>query len=204
MAAIENARKQLTKDRASQEHLVISITNELENLEVEKEQIVTLEQTQLIFIKAAEATQKKLEIHISKLVTMAISSVFGSDVYEFQLEFIKKRGKTEADLWLIRNGIKMKPIDSVGGGVIDVVSFALRVAFWALNKTTRPIFILDEPFKMLSRNRVGKAMSMMRMLSEKLKLQMIMVSHIEQLISGSDKTFDVKLENGKSVVINEG
>jgi DNA repair exonuclease SbcCD ATPase subunit len=194
------AKKQLYKDRASQEHLEKSIETESKKLKIEQDHLVDIDQAQTIFVKAAEDTQKKLEVHISRLVTTAISSVFGTGVYDFELDFIKRRGKTEADLWLVRNGQRMKPIDSVGGGVVDVVSFALRVAFWALSKNTRPIFILDEPFRNVSNNYVSKALDMMKMLSEKLELQIIMISHNKVLIEGADRIFHVELSNDISTV----
>jgi DNA repair exonuclease SbcCD ATPase subunit len=194
---IAEKESRLSKDRASQNFLKEGLKQETKSLEAEKTKLERLDKVQGLFQKAAENTQKNLEVHISKLVTTALSAVFDSS-YEFSLEFIKKRGKTEADLWLIRNGEKMKPIDSVGGGVLDVTSFALRIAFWALTKPTRPVFILDEPFKHLNSARMGKAMDMLKMLSEKLGLQIIMISHIKKLIDGADKKFDISIHNGIS------
>ena len=114
------------------------------------------------------------------------------DPYEFELEFVIKRGKTEANLWFVRNDAKFSPMDTAGGGAIDVASMALRIAAWSINKNTRPIIILDEPFKNLSENLQDRAASMLRMLSEKLDLQIIMVSHINNLVKNSDKIIEVK------------
>lgn len=44
----------------------------------------------------AEQTQKKLEYHISNLVSMALASVF-PEPYVFNLRFVQKRNKTEAE-----------------------------------------------------------------------------------------------------------
>ena len=41
---------------------------------------------------------------------------------------------------------------------------------------------------------------MLKMLSEKSNIQIVMVSHIKKLISGADKEFKLSLVNGKSVL----
>jgi DNA repair exonuclease SbcCD ATPase subunit len=191
------ATEQFVKDRASRDHLLTRLKEEKKQLSGLTSNMGQLDQIHSLFMKAAEDTQKNLEIHISRLVTTALSAVFDSS-YEFKLEFVKKRGKTEADLWLVKNGSQMKPIDSVGGGVLDVTSFALRIAFWALTKPTRPIFILDEPGKHVSIDKLPKVMDMLKMLSEKLGLQIIMVSHNQTFINGANKKFDIAIHNGKS------
>jgi len=38
------------------------------------------------------------------------------------------------------------------------------------------------------------------MLSEKAKIQIVMVSHIKKLINGADKEFNLTLVNGKSII----
>jgi DNA repair exonuclease SbcCD ATPase subunit len=144
---------------------------------------------------AGKKTQQQLEYHISSIVTTAIMSVFEEDI-EFQVEFVERRGKTEADFWFIKNGEKIKPIASSGGGLLDITSFALRISFWNLKKT-RAVMIFDEPMRFLSKDLVPKAIEMIKMLSEKLGLQFIMVSHIADFIEGSDKNFVI--ENGKIV-----
>jgi DNA repair exonuclease SbcCD ATPase subunit len=144
---------------------------------------------------AGKQTQQQLEYHISSIVTAAIVSVFEEDI-EFQVEFVERRGKTEADFWYIKNGEKVKPISSSGGGLLDITSFALRISFWNLKKT-RAVMIFDEPMRFLSKDLVPKAVDMMRMLADKLGLQFIMVSHVPDFIEGADKNFII--ENGKIV-----
>ena len=133
------------------------------------------------------------------MVSSALAAIW-DDPYEFKLEFVQKRNKTEAELWIVREGEKMKPLDASGGGVVDVLSLALRMAFWSLDKTKRPLLLLDEPLKMLSKNKAKLAMEMLQMLSSKLGIQILMVSHNEEFIAGADKQFRVSLKNGVSIV----
>jgi len=153
---------------------------------------------QALIQKVAKETQQKLEYHIGNVVTMAQAAVF-PDPYGFELEFVERRGKTECDIWFVKDGERMEPMFSSGGGALDIASFALRCAFWSL-KRTRSTIILDEPMKFLSRDLQDKASEMIKMLSEKLGLQFIIVSHIDELISSADKVFRVSQEKGISKV----
>lgn len=196
---IIKAQTKLSKDRATQEYLSEKLRNEEKSLLSLQRNANDLLEVRALFQKAAQDTQQKLEFHISNLVSTALAAVF-DDPYTFQLEFVQKRNKTEAELWFVRNGEKMKPIDASGGGAVDVASFALRIAFWSLTKKTRPLIILDEPFKHLSADLQNRASDMLKMLSENLGLQIILVSHIDQLISNADKEFKVSLNRGRSEV----
>lgn len=196
---VNKALAKLSKDRATQEYLQEKLSNDEKSLIALKRSADDLLEVRALFQKAAQDTQQKLEFHISNLVSTALAAVF-DDPYTFQLEFVQKRNKTEAELWFVRNGEKMKPIDASGGGAVDVASFALRIAFWSLTKKTRPLIILDEPFKHLSSDLQNRASDMLKMLSENLGLQIILVSHIDQLILNAAKEFKVSLNRGKSEV----
>lgn len=200
MVDLAQIKNQLNKDRASQTYLQNKLEKEEGNLKIIKTKYDDLLKVRGLFQKAAQDTQQKLEFHISNLVSTALAAVF-ENPYEFQLEFVQKRGKTEADLWFVKNNQKMKPVDASGGGACDIASLALRAAFWSLTKSTRPIFIIDEPFRNLDATRQSSALEMLKMLSDKLKLQIIMASHIKSLIGGADKEFKIQMENGKSNVV---
>jgi len=197
---LQKAQQQLTKDLATQKYLQDKLEKENTNLQKQKVFNDDLLTVRALLQKAAQDTQQKLEYHINNLVSAALAAVFEEDPYEFKLEFVQKRGKTEADVWYVRNGNKTKPIDATGGGAVDVGDLAARIAFWSLTKRTRPIFFLDEPFRNLDEDRQEKALEMLKMLSTELGLQIIMVSHIKKLIAGADKEFNFKLKNGVTVI----
>jgi DNA repair exonuclease SbcCD ATPase subunit len=147
----------------------------------------------------AEATQNKLEYHISNLVTAALKAVF-PDPYTFELRFVQRRNKTEADLVFIKNGNETDDLmNTAGGGAVDVASFALRVALWSITKS-RPVLIMDEAFKFLSVDLQEKASSMLKEISDKLGLQIILVSHLPQIISAADNVIMVENIKGESKV----
>lgn len=151
--------------------------------------------------EAATITQQQLEFHLSNIVTLALASVFDNP-YEFNVKFESRRNSTECDLMFERNGKLISPLDSAGGGVVDVASFGLRIAYWAI-KNSRPVIILDEPLKHLNdptRELHRKAADMIKMVSEKLGLQMIIVSQVQELNDIADKVFKVTINKGESHV----
>jgi ABC-type cobalamin/Fe3+-siderophores transport system ATPase subunit len=150
----------------------------------------------------AEQTQKKLEYHISNLVSMALASVF-PEPYIFQLRFVQKRNKTEAELIFSKNGNETDDIlNSGGGGVADIASIALRISLWSIKKT-RPTLILDESLKFLhSPEYQEKASQMLKEVSEKLGLQIIIVSDQQNILEYADKVIKIVNYNGISKVEN--
>lgn len=158
------------------------------------------EKARLIFQEVARITQSNLEFHISKLVTTAIRSVY-SDEIEFVVKFEERRNKTECDLLFKEYGEAYKPLEGAGHGVVDVAVFALRVAFWSLKKN-RPTMILDEAFRNVSPDLQHKVSDMLKMISTKLDIQIIMVSHQDEVNISADKTFIVS-RKGKISSVKE-
>lgn len=95
--------------------------------------------------------------------------------------------------YIIEYDKKFNPIDENGGGVVDIVSFALRIALWNIKKGKKlNALILDEPFRFISEDLRYKAGEILKQLSEKLKLQFIIVTHDPNIIEIADRSFLVK------------
>ncbi len=145
-----------------------------------------------ILIAATAATQDQVREYIEELVSLALQSVFGME-YFFILEFQEKRGQSEIKPTILWKQEKFSPRDEVGGGVVDIASFALRLVLWTLSgNRTAPVFILDEPFKFLSKDKTEAAADMLRGIADLLGIQVIMISHDEGLIVAADKSWTVR------------
>lgn len=162
------------------------------------------EEALLILQKVALETQKEIEYHINKIVSLGLECVF-PDPYKFELEFVTQRNKTEANLWLVKRNSRYHPTRATGGGVADIVSFALRVAILELSgkQINRNVLVLDEPFKHLSVDLQERANNMLALLSKELKLQIIMVSHIPEIENIAGKIFDVTINNVGETEVSE-
>jgi len=172
-------------------------TEAIAKQESEMSRLGYLEQA-LVFVQdVAKRTQEQLTIHIQDVVNTALDTCFPSE-YQFQLVFEIKRNKTEARLVFFKNGFEIDPMEASGGGVVDVASFALRIAAWSLGRTNNTI-CLDEPMKFLSRDLQPRAGEILKEISSKLGIQFIMVSHVADIIQSADRVFEISLNNGKSI-----
>ena len=130
---------------------------------------------------------------------MAVSAVFDYP-YNVIIDFIIKRNKTEVDIRFYKG---KNEIDTslVGGGVEDVVGIAFQIALWYITPRKSNILILDEPLKFLKGGILPyRGAKMIKMLSQKLNIQIIMVSHSDKLIKSADRIFEVININGISKV----
>lgn len=191
MSDVDVLLEKIRAARAKKDHLANSYAELKAKQEQAQERAENAALARELVIQVAEKTQLNIGKRIADLVTLALAAVF-DDPYEFQIDFVQRRGGTEADLSFVRNGNQLDPMTASGGGAIDIASFALRLAVWTLGKS-RPLFILDEPFRNLSLDLQGKAGLMLRELSRKLGIQVIMVSHNPEIISGADKIFRLPL-----------
>lgn len=129
--------------------------------------------------------QQQAQRAVSGVVTAALSAVFGPDAYGFLISLEERRGKTEADLFLTRDGANYSPLESAGGGVCDVVVFSLRLAALVLSRPAmRRLLCLDEPFRHLSRDYAGRVAGLLERLCEELDLQIVMTTHSPALACG--------------------
>ena len=143
------------------------------------------------FQNIAEEVQQEVAETICTITTSALFAVFPDDPYECKIRFKIKRNIIEAELYFERDGEEFHPVDDSGGGVIDVAAFAARVAFIFLSGAKK-LLIADEPFKFVSKDYLPKIPEMLRMLSEKLNMQFIIVSHIHEIIEGADNVIRVR------------
>ena len=195
-----NFRQELNMKKGELRQLESQLFDSNKNLRSYKRKLEQTEKARIIIQNVAKQTQQELEYHVSDIVTMALRAVF-PEPYDFKMEFVIKRNKTECELYFVKDGELIDPLTASGGGAVDVASFALRVALWCLApQRTRNTLILDEPFRFLSRDLMYKAGDMLKRLSEKLGLQIIMVSHAEDLIDGANKVFQIKIKKGISEV----
>ena len=134
----------------------------------------------------AKVVQQKAHERIASVVSSCMAAVF-DDPYEFEIRFEQKRGRTEAKLIFRRDGLEVSPISGSGGGTVDVAAFALRAACLVLHRPRlRRILVLDEPFKFLSRDLRPRVRSMLEEMSKDLKLQIVMVTHDDDLKTGKE------------------
>lgn len=161
------------------------VAEETEALDKAEKELAASEEAQKLIQIVSQRIQQQAHDKIASIVSRCLEVVF-DDPYEFKITFERKRGKTEARLSFLRAQLELEPIEAAGGGVVDVAAFALRLACLSFsNPPPRRLLVLDEPFKYVSVNYLPRVCEMLEELAEKLRFQMVIVTHQELLKIGN-------------------
>ncbi|MEK0346433.1 MAG: hypothetical protein QQN65_06340 [Nitrosopumilus sp.] len=183
----------------------------IENLQTEKEdlsknkseldkQVDVLEQARSVMSHVGVLAQHEIKQVIEELVTQALQAVFGED-YSFEVDDQIQRNKPETNFYVVVRGHRRSLKSELGGGIVDLIAFCLRVVLWAINTPrTSNTIILDEPLKFVDKTRLEYVGVMIKKLSEMLGIQFIIVSHEDQLIEAADRAYLVEQVDGISKV----
>lgn len=167
----------------------------------EKEQVDQKIKARWVLTEVATITQKQFKTRVETLVTMAIRAVFERP-FKFLLEFERKRNKMECrpEIKELVNGKwrTYDPTEDMGGGIVDIISFALRIVLWSLEKPrSRNIIIFDEPMKNLGKL-VTLSGQILKEISHKLNFQLIIITHEDALIEVADRAYYVSHDGDQS------
>ena len=166
-------------------------------------------QVQVLLSKASEFARQQLVQRLQTTVTAALQAVFDRDDIRFEIE-LKTIGNAPAANWSIsslygdgdsKTEIKTEPESARGGGYVDIVSLALRLALLELArpKPEGPI-LLDEPAKMVSQEYLPNLAAFLKQYAAKTGRQIIMVTHHEALADVADVGYKVSQQDGISEV----
>jgi len=164
-----------------------------------------LEQVRILLQQTSEFSREQARQQVEWLVTSALQAVFGGEI-EFKIELVENRNRPEAEFYVLSRyegvEVKVKPQDARGGGIVDVVSLALRFAILHLFQPplSGPI-ILDEPAKHVSEEYIASVAQFLKNISTYFDRQVIMVTHNNYLSEMADIAYRVELKEGKSQAI---
>ena len=198
---VKQLRDRLLMAQGKRQQLQANLSNETALSQQQATIAANCAGAQLILQESARLTQEHLQYRIGTLVTLAMEAVF-DDPYRLEVLFENARGRTQASINFMRGDEILSPLDASGGGAVDVAAFGLQVSLWTLqNPKTRPVLFLDEPLKWLKGGSLPeKGAAMLQEISQKMGIQIIMVSHALELISHADKVFRVTKKNNISTV----
>jgi DNA repair ATPase RecN len=190
----EGKRDQLLELKSNYEDDLAEIVRELD----------LLEQVMILFQKTSEYARSQAKNQIENLVTKCLQYIFESNI-EFRIEVDELRNKANAEFYVINDTpdffLKTKPEQSRGGGVVDIVSLALRISFIQTHKP--PIegpLILDEPAKHVSEEYIYNVGDFLRQSSSMFNRQIIMVTHNSHLAALSEDAYRVEMTGTESSI----
>lgn len=179
------------------------VVQKVREIEKEKEK---LDKVRLLLQKSANFARNQSKEQIQMLVQNALQYVFGSSFrFEIELSDPDNTKNVAAEFYAITDWegttIRNKPQDSRGGGVVDIISLALRIAVLESIYPRRegPI-LLDEPGKHVSEDYIVPMVNFLRDISENLGRQIVMVTHNTHLSESADQAYHVRLRGGESEV----
>lgn len=165
--------------------------------EIEDELKVISESITLVQ-EVAKSVQSQLSSKIDNIVNLGLATCFPD--YEFEMEYVSSRGKTEVRFNVFNNGSLIDPMNQCGGGLVDVLCFCLRMAVYSISSVNN-VIILDEPFRYISRSLRGQVAELLSVLSEKLDIQILEVTHMDEFSNSANNKVFIKKINGISEVV---
>ncbi len=162
-----------------------------------------LSKVQILFQETSSYGREQAKRQIEMLVTKCLQTILETDI-EFVVEITEKREIPQAQFYVISNyngySVKTEPELARGGGIVDIISIALRIAFISINK--RPSLegplIFDEPGKHVSDDYIFNLGEFLKNSSRYFKRQILMVTHNKHLSEICDKSYTIYNRNGVS------
>jgi DNA repair exonuclease SbcCD ATPase subunit len=202
--ALIEARHRWISKQAAQELHRTELQEIEENLQLQMANCELLDKVKVLFQLSSDYARTQAKQQLETLVTNALRYVFGS-TFRFEIECSDHGGSPTAEFYVITEWedqtIKNKPQDSRGGGIVDMVSLALRIA---LIETIQPrlqsSILLDEPCKHVSEDYMIPVIEFLKSIGETFDKQIILVTHNTHLTESADMAYYVRLVGGKSEV----
>ncbi|MBO8158360.1 ATPase [Thermosyntropha sp.] len=201
-ALFEENIKRREGEKEKLEQIITAKEKEIDEI---KEKIYLYQQVNEIYKKAAEYAREKSKVAIENIVSRALSIVFSDDL-KFEVEIKRERDKDSARFLVSSTyggefKITNEPQEARGGGVVDIISLALRIALLETSKFNNfgPL-VLDEPAKHVSGEHIDNVAAFLRTVITTFNRQIIMVTHNQYLAESGDIVYEVKIEDGESQV----
>lgn len=167
-------------------------------------QLVQWDLERILLGKVSDMARSRVKAHVEATVTAALQAVLGRPI-RFEVRLRDLGGQPAVD-WLVlsQDGgdeIVTDPEDGRGGGVLDIVSLALRMAVLEL---TRPRIdgplIIDEGGKHVSRQYLPALAEFLKEYAARTGRQVLFVTHAPELTAAADKAYKFRLEGGVTEV----
>ena len=195
-----NIKDKLQELNVKKQTYIMSLDRARENLSRIESELNTVENSQIFVQAVASNVQSQLSSSIDNIVNLGLATCFPG--YTFEMKYIPSRGKTEVS-FVVKNGDDIiDPMNQCGGGLINVLELGLRLAVYSISNVNN-VLIVDEGFKFLSKSLKSKVAELLHVLSERLNLQFIEITHFEEFSENSDKKILIKKIDGISNTVEE-
>lgn len=201
---ISDLKNYLSRESGKKDKILEQIDDNVKTISEIDKNIELLEKVNILLQKTSEYAREQAKKQIEIIVTNCLQYVFDADM-EFKVEIEELYGKPNAEFYVVskinEELIKTKPELSRGGGIVDIISLALRMSFLQIHKPLiEGPLILDEPAKHVSEEYIFNVADFLKRTSDMFDRQIIMVTHNNHLSSISTNAYRVHLNGSKSMV----
>jgi DNA repair exonuclease SbcCD ATPase subunit len=146
-----------------------------------------------------EQQREKTIATFERVVTLALKEIFDSE-YNFKIEVTADK-RVSTKFKLTKGDMELDLIDAVGGGVVNVVSFVLKVLILASVRPKRQqIMFLDEQFNNVSADYRPRVANLLKSFSEQLGIQFVLITHQQEFTDAADVVYNLSRGEDGTVV----
>lgn len=159
------------------------------------------EKVSLLFQSISEQQQAVLIEKIERLVSLGLRAVFEEDM-TFIIRMQTKADQMTASFRLRDGtGLETDIMDAKGGGVAVLVGVLLQIVMLTLMRgRMAQVLFLDESFSHVSDEYIPKVAALMRTMSSKLGMQIVLVTHQPEFQEDADAVYRFSKKEGCTVV----
>jgi DNA repair exonuclease SbcCD ATPase subunit len=199
---ISQLKSYISKEEGKKEKIIEQIEENKQSIKDIQSETDLIEKVSVLLQRTSEFARNQAKVQIESLVTNCLQYIFDNNI-EFKIEIEELYGKANAEFYVITKAddmiIKTKPEQSRGGGVVDIISLALRISFLEVHKPKiEGPLILDEPAKHVSEDYIFNVADFLKRTSEMFDRQIIMVTHNNHLSSIGTNAYRVYMKGTES------
>jgi hypothetical protein len=188
-------REEAKKEVTGEERLKLQLRKE----EKQGDSTLLLQVVEVFKMLGGE-TQESLLANLERFVSFGLQYVFGEG-YKFVPSYDSSGKDVAVDFYVQTGDVCGRVADAKGGGVAEVVSMLIQVFFMrVLQDEFQPVLILDTPMVNISKRYHGKVSALLRQLSDKLGMQIILITNTESFTEYADKAYEFTQVNGETKV----
>ena len=201
-ADVTRLKTKLLQDKAKKDLLIQHKQKALDTIAEATEQIGIFDKVQILLQKTSEYARQQAKDRIESVVSEALNVVFGGN-HSFVIDLGIRAGQPVADYWL-NDGSTFtkleKPDYDRGGGKVDIISLALRLAIGEMEGITGPLF-LDEVGKHVSKEYAPNVAYFLKQYSAQFNRQIVLITHNADLAEIGETSISVtRKASGESEV----
>jgi DNA repair exonuclease SbcCD ATPase subunit len=203
---LRQARESLGKFVGKRDQLQEQIQAANDRIKTATEQIGLSDKVLRLLQLCSEYARQRVKGRLEEIVGKALTVAYGGN-NQLIIDLQVRAGRPEVDYYLLSAGVKtrlVKPNYGRGGGKLDVISLAMRLAILELEATPGPLF-LDEFGKHMDKDAAPNAAYFLKEYAKAFNRQIIINTHNNALAQVGDVSIHISRpnESGGSEVIQD-